>query len=817
MAFEPKKFNEIVDEMQGRITGLTDFEVGSVTRTLVETFSYELGLLYEKMRLVYLSAFIDSAEGSNLDQVVAILGISRGLPDYSTGVVSFERDRGNNEILIPLGTLIATEDSPNKPKKVYQTIEEKIMQAADTFSEVKVQALERGEEQDALAGEIVVMPRPLPGIKGVNNKDSVKLTGKQREKDEELRERSKNALISAGKATILSIENTLLSQPEVLDVKVREDFLFPQGAAVITRKAAFTEDITIPRYSQVKAMIDGNNVILRTKSEVFIKAGLNESTVIFQAEKEGKSGELSSVQLNGISWQFVKPEFGTMATIGNLQPIVLSDFGVIDVFVDGPDLDKPDQRKRMVDAIDRVKAAGIYVRLEAAKPLYFDGIFLIDPNKQQNLTEEELLDLEGKVTAAIKTFLNQTKMGETLLFSKMLKEVLAVEGVENLAAFEIYTEALRYGGVRKLYKLGDNKIENEEAERFKYRDINVAAGTKKLPLDLEIQVDGLDKAKFEALQSNFNDYTKNLEVGKKSIIAELLAALKNGVAGVHDNTLFITPRPWSPRTHLFVYDKAVPPKQTEVDVSFVEKAEAGRLFAYSSFLEITGALRILLAPNIPLSEASAISTAATNTVKDFLNALGPEEDIILEQVVLAVKKVNGVSEVEWDADDFRAELLTGATRISVADRINKGKCEVNPFEKTRLRPNAFCIAFRNELVNVEVTSLKLQLQSKIPVDAAGNAIRAELKTLTANIISNFLNTSQPGDDLDFNALRTSIENRLPSAPAIVQTLAIKAVSAADGREQTASISNPVIIHIRTVELAKMKPITAANVILLEPA
>jgi len=817
MAFEPKKFNEIVDEMQGRITGLTDFEVGSVTRTLVETFSYELGLLYEKMRLVYLSAFIDSAEASNLDQVVAILGISRGLPDYSTGVVSFERDRGNNEILIPLGTLIATEDSPNKPKKVYQTIEEKLMQAADTFAEVKVQALERGEEQDALAGEIIVMPRPLPGIKGVNNKNPVKLTGKQREKDEELRERSKNALISAGKATILSIENTLLSQPEVLDVKVREDFLFPQGAAVITRKAAFTEDITIPRYSQVKAMIDGNNVILRTKSEVFIKAGLNESTVIFQAEKEGKSGELSSVQLNGISWQFVKPEFGTMATTGNLQPIVLADFGVIDVFVDGPDLEKPDLRKRMVDAIDRVKAAGIYVRLEAAKPLHFDGIFLIDPNKQQNLTEEELLDLEGKVTVAIQTFLNQTKMGETLLFSKMLKEVLAVEGVENLAAFEIYTEALRYGGVRKLYKLGDNKIENEEAERFKYRDINVAAGTKKLPLDLEIQVDGLDKAKFEALLSNFNDYTKTLEVGKKCIIAELLAALKNGVAGVHDNTLLITPRPWSPRTHLFVYDKSVPAKQIEVDVSFVEKAEAGRLFAYSSFLEITGALRILLAANIPLSEASAISIAATDTVKAFLNALGPEEDIILEQVVLAVKKVNGVSDVEWDADDFRAELLTGATRISVADRINKGKCEVNPFEKTRLRPNAFCIAFRNELVKVEVTALKLQLQSKIPVDAAGNAIRAELKTLTANIISNFLNTSQPGDDLDFNALRTSIENRLPSAPAIVQTLAIRAVSAADSREQTASISNPVIIHIRTVELAKMKLITAANVILLEPA
>ena len=93
MAFEPKKFSDIVAGMQGQISALngaplSDFEVGSVTRTLVESFSYEVGLLYEKMRLVYLSAFIDNAEGNHLEQVVAVLGIKRGLPDYATGTAS---------------------------------------------------------------------------------------------------------------------------------------------------------------------------------------------------------------------------------------------------------------------------------------------------------------------------------------------------------------------------------------------------------------------------------------------------------------------------------------------------------------------------------------------------------------------------------------------------------------------------------------------------------------------------------------------------------------------------------------------------------
>ena len=125
--FEPKKFNDIVEDMGGRISGLGDFNVGSVTRTLVETFSYELGLLYEKMNFVYLSAFIDSTEGINMEQVVAVLGIQRGQPDYAAGIVVFERDPGKDTILIPVNTLVATEEGPGKTKKVYRTIEEKTM------------------------------------------------------------------------------------------------------------------------------------------------------------------------------------------------------------------------------------------------------------------------------------------------------------------------------------------------------------------------------------------------------------------------------------------------------------------------------------------------------------------------------------------------------------------------------------------------------------------------------------------------------------------------------------------------------------------
>lgn len=232
--FEPKKFSELFDAMRGHASGvLSDFEVGSVTRTLTEAFAFEVALLYEKMQLVYLSGFVDTATGSQLDNVVAVLGVQRGLPDFAEGSIVFTRDPGGKDITIPPGTLVATEESPEAPKKVYQTLEILVVSADQTTGEVRIQAVERGEQMDAPAGTIVVLPRPVPGIKSVNNTQEVKLLGKRRETDEALRRRAKNTLLAAGKANKFAIENALIQLPKVRDVKVVEDFTDPKNYGVV--------------------------------------------------------------------------------------------------------------------------------------------------------------------------------------------------------------------------------------------------------------------------------------------------------------------------------------------------------------------------------------------------------------------------------------------------------------------------------------------------------------------------------------------------------------------------------------------------------
>jgi uncharacterized phage protein gp47/JayE len=89
-------------------SGITDFNAGSVAGTLVRSVSRELKLLYEQMDQAYQRAFIDYAQGVALDNVVALLGISRNLALPAQGAVTFALKKApRNDVVIPVGTRVA--------------------------------------------------------------------------------------------------------------------------------------------------------------------------------------------------------------------------------------------------------------------------------------------------------------------------------------------------------------------------------------------------------------------------------------------------------------------------------------------------------------------------------------------------------------------------------------------------------------------------------------------------------------------------------------------------------------------------------------
>jgi hypothetical protein len=89
-------------------SGITDFNAGSVAGTVARAVSRELKLLYEQMDQAYQRAFIDYAQGAALDNVVALLGISRNLAVPALGEVTFSLKKAPRaDIPIPSGTRVA--------------------------------------------------------------------------------------------------------------------------------------------------------------------------------------------------------------------------------------------------------------------------------------------------------------------------------------------------------------------------------------------------------------------------------------------------------------------------------------------------------------------------------------------------------------------------------------------------------------------------------------------------------------------------------------------------------------------------------------
>jgi len=88
--------------------GLTDFNEGSVLGTLTRVVAREMAQMYAQMDEAYRRAFIDTAEGAALDNVVALLGVVRNPAQPAVGEVTFFRKAASPApILVPAGTRVS--------------------------------------------------------------------------------------------------------------------------------------------------------------------------------------------------------------------------------------------------------------------------------------------------------------------------------------------------------------------------------------------------------------------------------------------------------------------------------------------------------------------------------------------------------------------------------------------------------------------------------------------------------------------------------------------------------------------------------------
>ncbi|TRU87595.1 MAG: hypothetical protein EWV76_06635 [Microcystis novacekii Mn_MB_F_20050700_S1] len=717
MTFEPKKFEEIytnmVQKSQEKVPTLTDFQVGSVIRTMYESFAYEIGILYEQLNQVYLSAFIDSAEGSQLEMLVALLGIQRGLPDFAEGTVTFQRDLGTDIIEIPVGTLVTTEDSEKSTKKAYTTIESKIFPANSKTLDVKIQAVERGEEQVTKEETINIMPLPITGIKSVINKSPIQFTGKKTETDEELRKRAKIVLISSGKASNIALENALLSQPSVKEVKLIERFNDPD-----------------------------------------------------------------------------------------------KKYGLVDIFVDGVDFSNETKVQSLKSQIDKVRAAGVFVRLQSAILVPIDAVFKIEINPSIKISEMERKTIEKSVEESIINYISQTKMGQPLLFSQLTRQILSVTNVYNIERFEICTYVPTDNGSilstpTQCYADNDprKKIDIEEAQKIYLRKIWVTSQVKRVPIVIRLKINQ-DIQSSKEIINKLLEYFNSLKSGDSVKKEDIKNKIAETQISFEDLKLQVQPSDLS-----FLALAVVTPE--EIKLSCAEKAELdeANLFIYRNILQIVGAVQFTPPNTTNGEDKNKIKQRILDSLNAYLETLKPEENVDINIFQKeAENAVNNISvKINIDINDF-ITVINNQEEL----RINQKQIEVKQWEKAQL--GNFCVTSEIESIKIDITklSLKLVIPSPPPSGFKSTDVIEPIRKAVTKAIQEFPRPEQ-GKNLSYTSLQQAmltpisspeLQNLLRGVTYIIENFDLIATSECDNRSQTRNINNNKEIHVRSVEIIK---------------
>lgn len=212
---------------------LNDRNPGSIVRLLSESFAREYSVLSRQLEAVYRAGFLETSTGRDLDQLVALVGITRRDRSYAVGTAVFSRSTPSPaDIFIPTGTRLST-SAP--PPAEFETSEDRTLHRGNLSVEVPIRARQSGTDGVVPAGAVRVIHRPILGVEEVSNPQGTQLAGDV-ETDEVLRTRARRALESAGQATIGALTDQLASLPGIRekDVLLTEDAIQRPGVVVLT-------------------------------------------------------------------------------------------------------------------------------------------------------------------------------------------------------------------------------------------------------------------------------------------------------------------------------------------------------------------------------------------------------------------------------------------------------------------------------------------------------------------------------------------------------------------------------------------------------
>lgn len=198
MAFQIKTFTSIVlgmiNQMRASQTQVTDFNVGSVARTLIEAPAIEIDELYQMM-FVGLREAIPVSIYNSFNFTALPVEAASGVARFSSTLPA------TVNVLIPAGTLIRA------PSSIYEyaTMVDATLLVGHSTVDVMVYCRKVGAVTNALAGTLTELVLPISGINAVTNQLAF-TTGRDAETDVERKQRFIAYISGLARGTISAVE-----------------------------------------------------------------------------------------------------------------------------------------------------------------------------------------------------------------------------------------------------------------------------------------------------------------------------------------------------------------------------------------------------------------------------------------------------------------------------------------------------------------------------------------------------------------------------------------------------------------------------------
>lgn len=416
--------NDIILKIQTDLAGvITDFNPGSVVRTIVEAFALQIGVndivptnLYQQMQDIYNGAYIDTAIGGDLDKVVAIVGVTRIPATKAKGVVRFYANPSpESDIIIPAGTLVSTQPNASGTQIVFTTDSQAVLTAGGSYVDVDVTAVESGTVGNVSANTITYLATPIYGITSLTNPSGTS-GGTDEEDDDSLRERAKHALEVSAKATKNALYYAVKAVPGVGSVTVNdlpvreitnEQHLYSSGTE---RYTLYQADVINENTISVTGIVGGSPYEFEKGTDYDI-----DTTVGYTNDLLWLSGGTT-------------PDDGTVFEVDYR----VNKVGEVDMIVAGTSIPMPPSvMNKVLEAITDTKAAGIKVNVIEPTVMY------------QNITVT-ITVLPGYDSTAVKqnvkdnltNWLNSLDVGYDVLLADIYQVCQDTDGVYNTTISE---------------------------------------------------------------------------------------------------------------------------------------------------------------------------------------------------------------------------------------------------------------------------------------------------------------------------------------------------------------------------------------------